>query len=349
MFNPEALFTKLNRVDPGFYTKELCEELAQKLEYIQELKQRRNAVLLAHNYQRPEIFEVADYTGDSLGLSLQAGEVEDAGVIVFCGVHFMAETAKIVSPHKTVILPNIQAGCSLADTADADDVIDRIQELKQEHPDLAAVCYVNTTAAVKAECEATCTSSNAVEVVRSLPNEAILFIPDQNLAKYVASQVPEKLIIAWDGYCYVHHELQPEAIRKIKRHYPNLKVMVHPECRDDVIREADAVFSTSGMVNYARQNEAEQFLAVTECGLSDLLSISVPDKQFMRACNVCRFMKMITVENVIESLERMRPQITLPEEVRVRAEQAIRKMFELTTPDKMPAALKSSREKLAVD
>lgn len=339
MHDPQALYEKLRRVDPGYYTEALCLDIAVKLDRITELKKQKNAVVLAHNYQRPEIFEIADFVGDSLGLSLQAGEVADADIIIFCGVHFMAETAKVVSPDKTVILPNLGAGCSLADTVDEFSLKDRIEELKAEDPDLGVVCYVNTTAAVKALSDACCTSSNAVQVTRAMPNRRILFVPDQNLARHVADNVPEKEIIPWDGFCYVHQELEPVSIEAIKRQYPHIKVMVHPECRDDVIQLADEVSSTSGMVDYAKQSDAMQFLAVTECGLSDLLTMEVPDKQFLRACKICRFMKMITIEETLRSLEELQPEIVLSEEVRSGAERSIRRMFELTMPDKVPAAL----------
>lgn len=339
MFDTELLYQKLRRADPSYYTVELCREIAKKLEYINQLKRQKKAVILAHNYQRPEIFEIADFIGDSLGLSLKAADVGDAEVIVFCGVHFMAEIAKTVSPHKKVLLPNIQAGCALADTADADDLALRLNELREKYPDIAVVSYVNTTAAVKALSDACCTSSNAVDVVKALPNKTILFVPDQNLAHYVAGQVPEKTIIAWDGFCYVHHELQPEHILQVKQAHPNLKVVVHPECRDDLVQLADAVLSTSGMVSYAQQSEAMEFLAVTECGLSDLLTIQVPDKQFFRACKICRYMKMITLDEVLKSLENLAPEIILDEDVRIGSERAIRRMFELATPDRIPASL----------
>lgn len=342
MFDPEELHIKLSRADPGYYTLETCRVIAPKLDIIVELKKKRNAVLLAHNYQRPEIFEVCDYAGDSLGLSLQAADVEDADVIIFCGVHFMAETAKVVSPTKKVILPTLQAGCSLADTAEADDVADRIEELRKENDDLGVVCYVNTTAAVKALCDACCTSSNAVEVIGAMPNKTILYIPDMNMAAYAAKHLPDKIIIPWEGYCYVHHEIEPETIQRVLNSNPGMKVLVHPECRDDVIKLADAALSTSGMVKYAQESDADRFLAVTECGLSDLLTIQVPDKQFFRACKICRFMKMITLDNVIESLETLSHEIILPEHIREGAERAIRRMFELTAPEKMPAALASS-------
>ncbi len=339
MFDPQLIYQKLKRVDSLYYTEERCTDIAGKLDRIAELKKLRNAVVLAHNYQRPEIFEIADYVGDSLGLSLQAGEVDSADVIIFCGVHFMAETAKVVSPQKKVILPNLKAGCSLADMVDEDDLADRIKELKLENSDLGVVCYVNTTAAVKALCDSCCTSANAIDVVRAMPNKRILFVPDQNLARHVADNVPEKEIIPWEGFCYVHQELEPINIEEIKRQYPHIKVMVHPECRDDVIQLADKVSSTSGMVEYAKQSNATQFLAVTECGLSDLLTIEVPDKEFLRACKICKFMKMITIEDTIRALETLEPEITLPEDVRAGAERSIRRMFELTLPDQVPIAL----------
>ena len=341
MFDPKTLQEKFSRVDPEYYTLDLCRDLAVKLNRIVELKEQQNAVILAHNYQRPEIFEIADFTGDSLGLSLQAGAVEKADVIIFCGVHFMAETAKVVSPSKKVILPSLKAGCSLADMVDADDLAARIEELRREDLDLGVVCYVNTTAAVKALSDVCCTSANAAEVVRAMPNQRILFVPDWNLAHYVSEQVPEKEIIPWDGYCYVHQDLEPVNIERIRRQYPHIKVMVHPECRDDVIKIADAVFSTSSMVKYAQQSDADQFLAVTECGLSDLLVMQVPNKQFLRACNICRFMKMISIDNTLQALEQLQPEIILPEDVRKGAERSLRRMFELTSPDKMPKVLAS--------
>jgi quinolinate synthase len=326
----ETLLEKLRRVDPEYYEAERVAHMEAQLERIRELKKERNAVLLAHNYQRPEVFEVADFTGDSLGLSLQAVDVKDAEVIVFCGVHFMAETAKIVNPGKTVLLPNLAAGCSLADTATAADVEKRVAELKQAYPDLMVVTYVNTTAEVKALSDVCCTSSNAVTVVKALPTQHVLFIPDQNLARHVALHVPEKTVIAWDGFCYVHHEITPESVITMRRQIPGIKILVHPECRDDVVKLADAALSTSGMIDYAKASTAIDFLAVTECGLSDMLQMEVPEKHFYRACKICRFMKAITLDNIITSLEKMQFQITLEDSVRLKAGQALNRMFELT-------------------
>lgn len=324
------LYNKLHRLDPDYYTEDRIAPLLGSIDRIKRLKRERNAVVLAHNYQRPEIFEVADFLGDSLGLSLKAAEVKDADVIVFCGVHFMAETAKIVNPEKTVLLPNLAAGCSLADMATGEDVAKRAAELRRTYPDLQVVTYVNTTADVKAQSDACCTSSNAVSVVRALESKHILFVPDQNLARHVALHVPEKTIIAWDGYCYVHHQITPETVMTMRRQIPGIKILVHPECRDDVVALADAALSTSGMVEYAQASEASDFLAVTECGLSDLLQISVPDKNFYRACKICRFMKAISLDDVEQALQQNRFQIEVDEPDRSRARRALERMFELT-------------------
>ena len=324
------LFNELSRVTTYDYTEEEVAEFEILHEEIRRLKKERNAVVVAHNYYRPEILKVADFVGDSLELALMASQVKDADVIVFCGVHFMAETAKIVNPQKTVLLPNPMAGCQLADSAPAEDLAARMAELKQKHPDLAVVSYVNTTAAVKALSDIIVTSANAAKVVRTLPNENILFVPDRNLANHVASQVPEKNIIPWDGYCYVHQQITPEEITKIRENDPELEILVHPECRPDVAELADAVLSTSGMVRFAKERPASRFLVVTECGLSDRLAMEVPDKQFIKGCKLCAFMKVTTLEDVRDSLLHMRYEMVVPEEIRVPAERALRRMFEAT-------------------
>jgi quinolinate synthase len=303
---------------------------APYIKAINELKRERNAVVLAHNYQTPEIFHgVADFAGDSLALAQQGAKTE-AGVIVLAGVHFMAETAKIVNPAKTVLLPNLMAGCQLADSAPAEDLAARIDELKKQYPDLAVVSYVNTTAAVKALSDVIVTSANAAKVVRTLPNENILFVPDRNLANHVATQLPEKNIIPWDGYCYVHQQITPEEIGRIRAADPELEILVHPECRPDVAKLADAVLSTSGMVRYAKERPAMRFLVVTECGLSDRLAMEVPDKTFLKGCKLCAFMKVTTLEDVRDSLLYMRYEIDVPEDIRVPAERALRRMFDVT-------------------
>ncbi|HEV7765719.1 MAG TPA: quinolinate synthase NadA, partial [Thermoanaerobaculia bacterium] len=266
-----TLYDELSRVTTYEYTRDDVREFEELHAEIRKLKKERNAVIVAHNYYRPEILKVADFVGDSLELALMASQVRDADVIDFCGVHFMAETAKIVNPQRTVLLPNLMAGCQLADSAPAEDLAARVEELKKEFPDLAVVSYVNTTAAVKALSDIIVTSANAAKVVRTLPNKNILFVPDRNLANHVAEQIPEKNIIPWDGYCYVHQQITPEEIAKIRASDPELEILVHPECRPDVAKLADAVLSTSGMVRYAKERPATRFLVVTECGLSDRL------------------------------------------------------------------------------
>lgn len=324
-----TLLEELQRVTTFDYTREDADRFESLHAEIRELKQAQNAVIVAHNYYRPEILKIADFIGDSLELALMASRVTDADVIVFCGVHFMAETAKIVNPSRTVLLPNMLAGCQLADSAPADAIAARIEELKKEHPDLAVVSYVNTTAAVKALSDVICTSANAAEIVRALPNETILFTPDRNLANHVAEQVPEKNIIPWDGFCYVHQQITPEEVAKIREQDSEIRILVHPECRPDVADLADAVLSTSGMVRYAKENEGDRFLVVTECGLSDRLAMEVPDKKFLKGCKLCTFMKVTTLEDVRDSLRHLQYPIEVEEPVRVRAEKALRRMFEI--------------------
>ena len=325
-----TLFEELSRVTTYEYTADEVREFEALHEEIRHLKKQRNAVIVAHNYYRPEILKVADFVGDSLELALMASKVTEADVIVFAGVHFMAETAKIVNPTRTVLLPNMMAGCQLADSAPAEDLAARIEELKEQYPDLAVVSYVNTTAAVKALSDIIVTSANASKVVRTLPNENILFVPDRNLANHVAEQVPEKNIIPWDGYCYVHEQITPQEIDRIRAADPELEILVHPECRPDVAVLADAVLSTSGMVRYAKERPANRFLIVTECGLSDRLAMEVPNKKFIKGCKLCAFMKVTTLEDVRDSLVHMRYEIEVPEEIRVPAERALRRMFDVT-------------------
>ena len=314
--------------EPRIYNEAACADLAETISRIRALKAHRNAVVLAHNYQRPEIFEVADYIGDSLELARQATTVS-ADVIVFCGVHFMAETAKILNPEKTVLLPDLRAGCSLADSVTADELVERRDPLRTLYPDLQVVAYVNTTADVKAVVDVCCTSANAVKVVNALPAQHILFVPDEHLGDYVQRE-STKTVIAWNGNCYLHHQITPESIRKIKEALPDVRVLVHPECRADVIALADAVLSTSGMVRYAKQSDAAEFLVVTECGLSDRLLVEVPEKKFYKACKLCQFMKMITLDSTLRALERMQHEIVLDEAVRAGAERSLRRMLELS-------------------
>ena len=322
------LHTKLSALRDDNYTPELCDRYADTIAEIIRLKAARRAVVLAHNYQRPEIFEVADFIGDSLELARKAREVRDAEIIVFCGVHFMAETAKVFNPERMVLLPDMRAGCSLADSVTAEALAERKSELTRLYPDLKVVSYVNCTADVKALSDACCTSANAAKVVNAIDSEHVLFVPDQNLANYVQTQ-SRKQIISWDGNCYVHHQITPAEVEKVKNAIPGVVVLAHPECRKDVLALADAVLSTSAMVRYAENSDADKFLVVTECGLSDRLLMEIPNKHFYKACKLCRYMKMITLQGTLDSLVNLRYEITLPEEVREGAKHALERMLEL--------------------
>ncbi len=326
--NATALHDKLAPLDDQRYSSETCAQYAGQIARITRLKRERRAIVLAHNYQRPEIFEVADFIGDSFELARKAREVSDAEVIVFCGVHFMAETAKVFNPERSVLLPDLRAGCSLADSVTAEALADRAEELRKVYPDLKIVSYVNCTADVKALSDACCTSANAAKVVNAIDSGNILFVPDQNLASYVQTQT-SKRIISWDGNCYVHHQITPEEVERARAAVPGLLVIAHPECRKDVIAMADAVLSTSAMMRYAKESPAEKFLIVTECGLSDRLLLEVPEKHFYKACVLCRYMKMITLDGVADSLEHLRYAIELPAEVREGARRALERMLEL--------------------
>jgi quinolinate synthase len=309
------------------YDEESCRDIAALVAEIRELKREKDAVVLAHNYQRPEIFEVADFVGDSLELARHGRDVA-ASTIVLCGVHFMAETAKILAPSKRVLIPDARAGCSLADSVDAEALVARRDELRKVFPDLLVISYVNTTAAVKAVTDVCCTSSNAVQVVEAAPTQNVLFVPDRNLAAYVAANT-NKNVIAWDGDCYVHHQIRPDVIRKVREARPGIRVVAHPECRSDVLAEADAVLSTSGMIRYAKEDPAPEFLIVTECGLSDRLLLEVPEKKFYKACQLCRYMKMITLEATRDALREGRDEILLSEETCTRARASLDRMLEL--------------------
>ncbi len=324
-----TLLEDLQRVKTFEYTEEDVRGFELLHGEIRQLKKERNAIIVAHNYYRPEILKIADFVGDSLELSLMAARVKEADVICFCGVHFMAETAKIVNPTVKVLLPNLLAGCQLADSAPAEELRERINELRKVHDDLAVVSYVNTTAAVKALSDVICTSGNAARVVRSLPNRNILFVPDRNLANHVQLQVPDKNIIPWDGFCYVHQQITPEEVTRVREADPEIRILVHPECRPDVARLADAVLSTAGMVKYAKENSSSRFLVVTECGLSDRLAMEVPEKTFVKGCKLCTFMKVTTLEDVRDSLLHLRYEIEVPEETRRNAERALQRMFEV--------------------
>ncbi len=298
------------------------------IEEIQRLKKEKNAVILAHNYQREEIQEVADIIGDSLDLSRKAQNIEK-DIIVFAGVKFMAETAKILSPEKKVLLPHPDATCEMADMVTREDVI----RLKKEHPDAQVVCYVNTYADVKAECDICCTSRNAANVVKSLEAEEIIFIPDRNLANYVQKQVPEKKIIPFDGYCYVHDELitVKDVILQKEKH-KDAPVITHPEAREEVLKISDYVASTNGMIKVIKEVDAKEFIIATEIDMTTRLKREFPDKTFYPASKnaICRGMKTITLESIYRSLKDEVYEITLPDEIIKKAKDAILKMIAIS-------------------
>jgi len=293
---------------------------------ILELKKDRNATILAHNYQIGEVQDVADFLGDSLGLSIKAAQVEE-DVILFCGVHFMAETAAILAPDKTVLTPEPAAGCPMADMIEADELI----RWKKDYPGRPVVCYVNTTAAVKAECDICCTSSNALDVVESLDAEEILFAPDKNLAGYVARNT-SKTIIPWDGYCYVHNNIHARDVREKMERYPAAEVWVHPECRPEVIDLAHRVLSTGKMIGEARATPKQEIIIGTESGIIYRLQKENPSKLFYPAKELalCANMKKITLRKVLHSLENMEYEVKVAPDVSRRARGAIERMTQIT-------------------
>jgi len=295
------------------------------VEQINNLRKQRHAILLVHNYQRSEIHDIADFIGDSLELSQKAAAT-DADVIVFCGVHFMAETAAILCPDRTVLLPDVDAGCPMADMI----TTDRLREKKQELPDAAVVCYVNSSADVKAESDICCTSANAVKVIEAIDDEEILFIPDQYLGHYVSTQTDKKIHL-WPGYCPTHARIQPDDIIRLKKEYPEARVLVHPECRPQVIELADAVVSTSGMCRYAQETDVREIIVGTESGIIYRMQKENPDKTFIPISDkaICPNMKKITLEKVLWSLKEMTPQVTVPEPIRNRAKQAVDWMLDI--------------------
>ena len=289
---------------------------------IQRLKAERNAVVLAHNYQTPEIFHgVADLSGDSLALARMATET-DADVIVLCGVHFMAETAKILNPEKTVLIPDPKAGCSLAESITGADV----RLLRERYPGVPVVTYVNTTADVKAETDVCCTSANAVEVVESLGVDRVIFLPDEYLGHHVASQTEVELIL-WKGHCEVHERFTGAEIRSYRAGHPGVVVLAHPECPQDVLREADYVGSTSGMIHWVGDVKPARVVMITECSMSDNVAVEHPDVEFVRPCNLCPHMKRITLPKILRSLQTMEHEVHVDPEVGVRARRAVERML----------------------
>lgn len=296
------------------------------IDKIKELKEQRNAVILAHYYVNDEVQAIADYVGDSFYLSKIAANAE-AETILFCGVSFMGESAKILSPKKTVIMPDMQADCPMAHMAD----IAKIQEMRDKYEDLAVVCYINSTAELKTYADVCVTSSNALKIVRKLPNKHIYFIPDENLGRYIASQVPDKQFIFNDGFCHVHTSITAENVKRAKEAHPNAPILVHPECTPDVVELADYIGSTSGIIDFATADEAKEFIICTEMGVLYELKQKNPGKRFYSVGHrqFCPNMKRITLEKVADALERMSNRIELDEEMRIRANKPLERMLEL--------------------
>ena len=302
-------------------------------EEITNLKNLKNAIILAHYYQLPEVQEIADYVGDSLGLSKQAAET-DADIIVFAGVHFMAETAKIINPTKKVVLPDINAGCSLAASCSAGD----LQKLKDAHPDHVVVSYINCSAELKAISDIICTSSNAVQVVESIPKEQqIIFAPDKNLGRYV-SKITGREMLTWDGACEVHVEFSYEKIKKIKMEYPDAILIAHPESQQQILDHAEFIGSTAALLNYVQESDEDQFIVATEVGILHKMQLACPEKYFIPApifqdnkcaCSECSYMKLNTLEKIYLCLLNETPEITVPHEIRLQAIKPIDRMLSL--------------------
>ncbi|MFH1663983.1 MAG: quinolinate synthase NadA [archaeon] len=325
----ERLYEKLKKT--GF-SRDECISFAPLTLEINKLKKQKNAVILAHSYQTPDIiYGVSDFVGDSLELSKKAAETK-AETIVFAGVKFMAETAKILSPKKTVLLPSLEAGCSLSESITAEDV----RKLKQQHPGIPVVCYVNTSAEVKAECDACCTSANALQVVESFKEKEVIFLPDELMAKNIQNQTSKK-IIAWNGLCVVHKEFRAEDIKEVKKKYLGVKILVHTECNPSVVELSDFAGGTNGMINYAKTHTDKKFMMVTECGLTDRMKTELPEKKFVGTCELCPYMKKNTLELILQALRHPKKEqiIELPEETIRKAGKAIDYMMKTKSDSKV--------------
>ena len=336
MITAEQLYEKLKPIRVGSplceFTLEHCQRLQPIVSRIEELKREKKAIILAHNYVAPEIlYGVADHTGDSYGLAKIARD-SDAEVIVFPAVRFMAETAKILNPNKTVIDPNSNGGCSLADGISATDV----RRLRKEFPDHTFVCYINTTAEVKALCDVCVTSSNVYHIVEAIDNDNIYFLPDKlmalNVIQYLQDRGIKKNISWYDGTCYVHEEYAPDAIDFVRNNNPGVDVLVHPECQPSVVQKADYVGSTTNMLNHVRESSDDTFFLLTECGLTGILQSEFPEKRFVGSCTMCKYMKTNTLQDILQVLESPRPDqiIDLTPEVQQNALRCVERMFEYT-------------------
>lgn len=316
----EAIYQRVRHVIPQIEWPVHASYIAAIL----RLKRERKAIILAHNYQTPEIFHgVADLTGDSLALAREAAKT-DAEVIVMCGVHFMAETAKLMNPSKTVLIPDPNAGCSLASSITAED----IRLLRERYPGAPVVSYVNTSAEVKAESDMCCTSANALQVVESLDSDRIIFLPDEFLGRYVAGRTKKELIL-WKGHCEVHEKFMAADLREYRKQFSGLVILAHPECPPDVLAEADFVGSTAGMIHEVARRKPQRVLMVTECSMSDNVAVEFPQIDFVRPCNLCPHMKQITLPKILDSLQSMKYVVEVDPSVAERARQAVRRMLEL--------------------
>lgn len=301
---------------------------------IERLKKERNAIILAHYYTTGDVQDIADFVGDSLALSQKAATTT-ADVILFAGVHFMAETAKMLCPEKIVLIPDLNAGCSLADSCKAED----LARLKQQYPDHTVVCYINTTAQVKALTDITCTSSNAVDIVRSIePGKGVIFAPDRNLGRYIQQQTGRQDMVIWDGACHVHEEFSLEKIMELKALHPTAKVLAHPECKQPVLMVADHVGSTAELLRFSQQDSAQKYIVATESGILHLMRRNSPAKEFIPApptdstcgCNDCAYMKLVTLQKIEHALSTLEPQIHLPQEVIEKGVRPIERMLEVS-------------------
>ena len=316
----DPIYQKISRVMPEIEWS----VHAPYIHKINKLKKEKNAVILAHNYQTPEIYHgVSDIAADSLALAVEAAKTS-ADIIVLCGVHFMAETAKLMSPEKKVLIPDMEAGCSLAASLTGEDV----RLLKKKYPGVPVVSYVNTSADVKAETDVCCTSANAVKVVESLKTDKVIFLPDQHLANYVAKQTKVK-IISWKGSCIVHEQFSAKEIQDIRNLNPGIKVIGHPECPSDVLDACDFAGSTGGMIDYVKKNQPQKVMLVTECSMSDNVQADNPNVEFIKPCNLCPYMKKITLQKILNCLENETNEIFIEEKIAKAARQSVQRMAEI--------------------
>ena len=320
MSNIKDIYSRISKVIPNIE----WDFHAPYIKKINELKKKKNAVILAHNYQTPEIYHgVADIAADSLALALEAAKTK-ADIIVLCGVHFMAETAKLMNPNKKVLIPDTDAGCSLASSITGEDV----RMLKEKYPGVPVVSYVNTSAEVKAESDVCCTSANAVRVVESLGVEKVIFLPDHYLANYVQKNTKVK-IISWQGTCIVHEKFTGNEVKEIRKQNPGIKIIAHPECPPDVISASDFAGSTSSMVNYVKEKQPKKVLLVTECSMSDNIQIENPNVNFVKPCNLCPYMKKITLKKILECLEKESNEIKIGNNIAARARKSVVRMADI--------------------